>query len=117
MYIPPASLSVPLTSGIRQVLKSTPVVAVSRINDPVLAENAIADGHCDMVGLVRGQIADPEFSNKAREGRLEDIRLCIGCNQGCWDASVGDLNCTQNVMAGRESTRYGTIKPADVKKE
>jgi 2,4-dienoyl-CoA reductase-like NADH-dependent reductase (Old Yellow Enzyme family)/thioredoxin reductase len=117
MYIPPASISVPLASGIKQAVKSVPVVAVSRINDPALAENAIASGHCDMVGLVRGQLADPEFGNKAREGRIDDIRLCIGCNQGCWDAGIEILRCTQNAVVSRESSRYGVIKPAEIKKK
>jgi 2,4-dienoyl-CoA reductase-like NADH-dependent reductase (Old Yellow Enzyme family)/thioredoxin reductase len=118
MYIPPASISVPLASGIKQAVKSIPVVACSRINEPTLAENILADGHADMVGLVRALIADPEFPNKAREGRTEDIRLCIACNQGCWEGQVmGALDCTQNVMAGRESDVYGTIKAAPEKKK
>jgi NADPH-dependent 2,4-dienoyl-CoA reductase/sulfur reductase-like enzyme len=117
MYYPPASISVPLASGIKQALKSIPVVAVSRINDPALAEKAIADGHCDMVGLVRGQLADPEFANKAREDRVEDIRLCIGCNQGCWDYGIEILRCTQNAVLSKESTRFAVIKPAEKKKK
>jgi 2,4-dienoyl-CoA reductase-like NADH-dependent reductase (Old Yellow Enzyme family)/thioredoxin reductase len=116
-YIPPASISVPLASGIKQVVKSVPVVAMGRINDPMLAEKAIADGHCDMVGLVRGQLADPEFGNKAREGRVEDIRLCIGCNQGCWDGGIEILRCTQNAVVSLESSRYGTITKAPLKKK
>jgi NADPH-dependent 2,4-dienoyl-CoA reductase/sulfur reductase-like enzyme len=67
-----------------------------------------------MVGLVRGQMADPEFGNKAREGRVEDIRLCIGCNQGC--VVEGRPKCTQNLAASREATEIGEIKPADRKK-
>jgi 2,4-dienoyl-CoA reductase-like NADH-dependent reductase (Old Yellow Enzyme family)/thioredoxin reductase len=116
-YIPPASISVPLASGIKQAVKSIPVAAMGRINDPALAENAIAGGHCDMVGLVRGQLADPEFGNKAREGRIEDIRLCIGCNQGCWDAGIEILRCTQNAVVSQESSRYGTITKALHKKK
>jgi 2,4-dienoyl-CoA reductase-like NADH-dependent reductase (Old Yellow Enzyme family)/thioredoxin reductase len=119
MYIPPASISVPLASGIKKAVKSIPVIACSRINEPTLAENAIADGHCDMVGLVRGQIADPEFGNKAREGKVEDIRLCIACNQGCWDSDwgIGVINCTQNPAACKESSEYAAVQPATVKKK
>jgi 2,4-dienoyl-CoA reductase-like NADH-dependent reductase (Old Yellow Enzyme family)/thioredoxin reductase len=116
MYIPAGSISIPLASGIKQAVKSIPVMATSRINDPALAEKAITDGHCDMVGLVRGHMADPEFGNKAREGRLDDIRLCIGCNQGCWDAA-GVSNCTQNATVAKEATRYGTITRAGKKKK
>jgi 2,4-dienoyl-CoA reductase-like NADH-dependent reductase (Old Yellow Enzyme family)/thioredoxin reductase len=119
MYIPPASISVPLTSGIKHAVKSIPVIACSRINEPTLAEKAIADGHTDMVGIVRGQIADPEFTNKAREGKVDEIRLCIACNQGCWDSpwGVGVLNCTQNAVAGKESLEIAVIKAAPKKKK
>jgi len=115
MYIPPASLSVPLASGIKQGIKSIPVIACGRINDPALAEKALTEGHCDMVGVVRGQIADPEFGNKSRAGLIEDIRLCIACNQGCNVA--GKPQCTQNLVSGRETTELAVIKPAPVKKK
>jgi 2,4-dienoyl-CoA reductase-like NADH-dependent reductase (Old Yellow Enzyme family)/thioredoxin reductase len=116
MYIPAGSLSIPLTSGLKQVVKKVPVVATGRINDPALAEKAIAEGHTDMVGMVRAQIADPEFGNKAREGRIEDIRLCIGCNQGCWE-SEAESTCLQNAAVYKEATELATIKPATVKKK
>ncbi len=116
MYVPAGSLSIPLTSGLKQVVKTIPLVATSRINDPALAEKAIAEGHADMVGMVRAQIADPEFGNKAREGRIEDIRLCIGCNQGCWE-SEAEPTCLQNAAVYREATEYATIKPASPKKK
>lgn len=116
MYIPAGSISIPLASGIKQVIEKVPVIATSRINDPTIAEKAIAEGHTDMVGLVRAQIADPEFGNKAREGRIEDIRLCIGCNQGCWE-SEAEATCLQNAAVYKEATEYATIKPASVKKK
>lgn len=115
MYVPPASISVPMASGIKQAVKSIPVIACGRINDPAIAEKAIADGHCDMVGLVRGQIADAEFGNKAREGRIEDIRICIACNQGC--NVEGKPKCTQNLVSGRETQEIAVIKPAPKKKK
>ena len=116
MYIPAGSISIPLASRIKQVVRSVPVVTTSRINTPELAEQAIAGGHTDMVGLVRAQIADPDFGNKAREGTVEDIRLCIGCNQGCWE-SEAEATCLQNALANKESTEYAVIKPASVKKK
>lgn len=116
MYVPAGSISIPLASRIKQVVGPVPVVAASRINTPQMADEAIARGYTDMVGLVRGQIADPEFSNKAREGRVEDIRLCIGCNQGCWE-SEAEATCLQNTAANKESTEYAVIKPAPMKKK
>jgi len=115
MYVPPASISVPMASGIKQAVKSIPVIACGRINDPAIAEKAIADGHCDMVGLVRGQIADAEFANKAREGKIEDIRICIACNQGC--NVEGKPKCTQNLVSGRETKEIAVIKPVSKKKK
>jgi len=67
MYIPPASISVPLASGIKQAVKSIPVIACGRINDPAIAEKAIAEGHCDMVGLVRGR--SPTLNSGIKPGR------------------------------------------------
>ncbi len=116
MYIPAGSIGIPLASGIKQAVKSIPVMATSRFNDPALAEKAIAEGHCDMVGMVRAHMADPEIGNKAREGRLDDIRMCIGCNQACWDGA-GASNCAQNATSAREATRFGTIIKAERKKK
>jgi len=103
MYFPPAPW-IPLASSIRQAVQKTPVIAACRINDPLLAEKILADGHADLIGLVRALLCDPEFPNKAREGRLDDIRQCIACNQGCIDrhhAGV-QISCLQNVTVGRE---------------
>lgn len=81
-----------------------PVIACNRINDPSLAERVVVDGLADMVGMARGMIADPELPSKALAGKLEDVRSCIGCNQGCLDAvfSNRSVTCAVNVRAGRE---------------
>jgi 2,4-dienoyl-CoA reductase (NADPH2) len=71
----------------------------------VQADRALRDGHCDLVGVVRGQIADPDFTAKSRAGLTEQIRLCLSCNQEC----VGRmglnrwLGCIENPAAGREA--------------
>jgi 2,4-dienoyl-CoA reductase (NADPH2) len=78
---------------------------VGRIKDPVQAERALAAGHCDLVGVVRGQIADPDFAAKARAGYATQIRTCLSCNQEC----VGRmglnrwLGCIENPRTGREA--------------
>ena len=83
-----------------------PVVGVGRFKDPLQAERALDDGLCDLVGVVRGQIADPDFAAKARSGHATDIRTCLSCNQEC----VGRmglnrwLGCIENPRTGREST-------------
>jgi 2,4-dienoyl-CoA reductase (NADPH2) len=82
-----------------------PVVGVGRFKDPVQADRALTEGHCDLVGVVRGQIADADFARKARSGHTDRVRLCLSCNQEC----VGRmglnrwLGCIENARTGRES--------------
>jgi mycofactocin system FadH/OYE family oxidoreductase 2 len=116
----PLAYTVPLAASIRSVVK-LPVFACNRINDPHLAEKILSDGHADMIGMVRAQICDPEIVNKTREGRTEDIRYCIACNQGCI-GRVGIANkrvgCVQNPAVGEEKDLgIGTLKPAEKKKK
>lgn len=115
----PLGYTIPLAAGIKEVV-GLPVFATGRINDPVMAERVLANGQADMIGMVRAQICDPELANKAREGRLEEIRFCVADNQGCY-GRVGinkSIGCIQNPAIGREKA-YGTgsIKLAPVKKK
>ena len=93
------------------------VLFTGRINDPVLAENLVKDGYCDLVGMVRAGIADPEFANKAREGRLGEIRRCIACTR-CIDEASESLYipytpmCSINPVIGRELKYEQLFKPA-----
>jgi 2,4-dienoyl-CoA reductase (NADPH2) len=92
-----------IPSAIRKRV-SLPVIGVGRFKDPLQADRALRDGHCDLVGIVRGQIADADFARKARSGHAEDVRLCLSCNQEC----VGRmglnrwLGCIENPRTGRE---------------
>ena len=102
MHIPPGySMFIP--SAIRKAVE-LPVVGVGRFKDPLQAERALAEGHCDLVGVVRGQIADADFAAKAKAGATDEIRLCLSCNQEC----VGRmglnrwLGCIENPRTGRE---------------
>ena len=113
MHIPPG-YALYIASALRRAV-NLPVIGVGRIKDPVQAERVLAEGHADLVGIVRGQIADPEFARKARENRVEDIRLCISCNQEC----VGRMGlnrwmgCIETPGTGREKTLgVGTLRPA-----
>ena len=81
MHVPPGyTLFIP--AALREHV-SLPVVGVGRIKDPVQADRALEEGHCDLVGVVRGQIADADFAAKSRAGLTEEIRLCLSCNQEC----------------------------------
>ena len=97
-----------------------PVIAFGRINDPVMAEQILAEGNADFIGMARQLACDPETPKKTMEGRLDDIRHCIGCNDGCVFQVLREfpLHCVQNPGAGREA-KYGmgTLAPAKQKKK
>jgi 2,4-dienoyl-CoA reductase-like NADH-dependent reductase (Old Yellow Enzyme family) len=88
---------------------SKPLIVTGRINDPAVAETILAGAHADCVGMTRALICDPELPIKAREGRVEDIRFCIACNQACigHDRRGGFVSCIQNPAAGRELLAAG----------
>lgn len=111
MHVPPGyALFIP--SAIRAAV-DLPVVGVGRFKDPAQAERALAEGHCDLVGVVRGQIADADFAVKAKAGATDDIRLCLSCNQEC----VGRmglnrwLGCIENPETGHEASRAAPTHP------
>lgn len=79
-----------------------PVISFS-INDPVLAEKAIADGETDMIAMGRQLLADPEWANKVRGGKIEDIVRCERDNFCVFSIlREGTINCTKNPNLGRE---------------
>jgi 2,4-dienoyl-CoA reductase-like NADH-dependent reductase (Old Yellow Enzyme family)/thioredoxin reductase/putative sterol carrier protein len=65
---------------IKESLEKTPVAVVGRINTPDFAEEILQNNKADLVALGRALLADPEFPNKIKEGKIESIRTCIGCN-------------------------------------
>jgi len=93
-----------LAGGLKEVVK-IPVAANIRINDPVLAEQALAEGKADLIAMCSPLIADPELPNKAKEGRLEDIRMCTGCCT-CWSdlaEKFQPIGCSVNAQVGKET--------------
>ncbi|MEA1795990.1 mycofactocin system FadH/OYE family oxidoreductase 2 [Rhodococcus qingshengii] len=110
LHLVEASMAVPtgyanfVPSAIKEAV-DLPVVGVGRFKTPEHAEAALEDGVCDLVGVVRGQIADPDFVNKARAGQSVQVRTCLSCNQECVGRmGLGRwLGCTENPRAGRES--------------
>jgi 2,4-dienoyl-CoA reductase-like NADH-dependent reductase (Old Yellow Enzyme family)/thioredoxin reductase len=82
-----------------------PVIASGSINLPALAESILVEGKGDFIGLGRPIWADPEWPNKAKEGRPEDIRPCIRCNDGCLargDHQAKTVWCSVNMALCRE---------------
>ena len=108
----PHALYADLAAATRSVVK-VPVILAGRVSTPEQAERVLASGVCDLVGMTRAMIADPEMPRKAMEGRLDDIRTCVGASEGC----IGRLRqgkaitCIQNPMIGREE-ELGVITPA-----
>jgi 2,4-dienoyl-CoA reductase-like NADH-dependent reductase (Old Yellow Enzyme family) len=93
----------PYAAKVRERVR-IPVFVAGRINQPQEAEAILASGQADVCGMTRAMISDPEMPNKAREGRTDDIRACIGCNQAC----IGHfqkgipISCIQHPQTGRE---------------
>jgi len=93
---------------------SIPLVTSNRINLPSTAEQILADGCGDMVSMARPLLADPEFVRKAREGRSDEINVCIACNQACLDHTFANKmsSCLVNPRACHE-TELNYIKAAN----
>ncbi|HSA49004.1 MAG TPA: FAD-dependent oxidoreductase, partial [Yinghuangia sp.] len=97
----PAGYEVADTANMARAV-SLPVVAVGRITTPEMAENILATGKAEFVGMARQLIADPQWPVKAREGRPDDIRPCIGANWCVASFARGPLSCIHNPQVGRE---------------
>jgi NADPH-dependent 2,4-dienoyl-CoA reductase/sulfur reductase-like enzyme len=85
-------------------VKHAKVQCEAHVRTPENAEAVVRSGQADLVSIVRGQIADPHLANKAKEGRPEDVRPCLSCNQMCWGRRYRDywISCLINPSAGRE---------------
>jgi 2,4-dienoyl-CoA reductase-like NADH-dependent reductase (Old Yellow Enzyme family)/thioredoxin reductase len=117
--IPPmaekAGCFIPLAEGIKERI-NIPVITVGKIHDPFLAETTIQQNKADLIAMGRALIADPDLPNKILAGKIDEIRKCICCNQGCLDRehniilpvakpeSDVHLLCMQNPDLGREFT-------------
>lgn len=102
MVMPNAYLA-PLAQRVKEAV-SLPVLIAGRVTQPQEAEHILESGQADMVGLVRAHICDPQFMTKTRDGRVEDIRACIGCNQACIGHRLKGfpVSCIQYPESGRE---------------
>jgi 2,4-dienoyl-CoA reductase-like NADH-dependent reductase (Old Yellow Enzyme family) len=93
-----------LAASVRQVV-DVPVIATARIVDPIQADRIISDGQADLCIMNRALIADPHMPNKARANQLDDVRQCMGYNEGCIDRiyTGRGVTCVQNPVIGRET--------------
>lgn len=91
--------------ALKQVVE-VPVISVGRIHDPVLAERILREGSADLVAMGRPLLADAELPEKARQGRLAELRRCISC-QSCIDSmETGRMHCAVNPETGREQELF-----------
>jgi len=106
-----------LAASIRQVV-DVPVITFGRIVDPVQADKILAAGEADLVIMNRALIADPHLPNKAQAGNVDDIRQCMGYNEGCIDRiyTGRGVTCVQNPVIGREAA-WAVLKPAAAKQK
>ncbi len=111
----PLGCNVHLAEGIKAAV-NIPVSIAGRINDAAFADSILKEGKSDFISMARALHADPQFPNLSREGKLDDICMCIGCNQGCIDmlGTMVPVFCAINPLVGRE--RELAIKPAERKK-
>ena len=102
---------------VKKVVK-IPVFCAGRMDNPDMALEAIENNVCDVVELARPLLADPDYVNKLRSGRISEIRPCISCHEGCMGriSEYSMLNCAVNPQAARERvTAYNPIvKPKKI---
>ena len=96
-----------------------PCIAVGNIRHPQIAEEILAKGDADFIGMGRGLIAEPEWVNKVEYGNEGDLRSCISCNIGCAGHRIGlnqPIRCTVNpaVNSGEDYMKHKIKKPCNV---
>jgi 2,4-dienoyl-CoA reductase (NADPH2) len=107
--VPQITMAVPrgafsyLARGVKEAV-SIPVISSNRCSDPVLAERMLRQGVADLIAMGRPLIADPDLPRKALEGRVDEIRPCVACNQGCFDHIFArePVACLVNPRCGQE---------------
>nr|WP_054755571.1 FAD-dependent oxidoreductase [Liquorilactobacillus satsumensis] len=120
VWIPPCysprGSALPMAAAIKKVVK-IPVIAVNSIS-PEMGEKTLAAGNADFVALGRQSIADPDYPKKVMEGRGEDIRRCLRCNecQGSGGMEWQSIQCSVNPEVSMEYSNFADVKPAETKR-
>ncbi len=110
-YQVPAANFIENAKAIKSVV-NIPVTAVGRLNDPEVAKMVLASTDIDIIGMGKAALADPEYPNKLKANRVDEINRCIGCLQGCLHekGKTGELHCMVNPFLGRE-LEYKNLPP------
>jgi NADPH-dependent 2,4-dienoyl-CoA reductase/sulfur reductase-like enzyme len=115
LVVPPMEIEpghgVPFAARARRAAPGLAILAEGRINRPEIGEQALADGACDLVGMTRALLVDPLMPQRARDGEIERIRMCVGYNL-CLARRYRkfDVACVQNPAMGNEAT-LGDLSP------
>jgi 2-enoate reductase len=111
----PAACQVDLAEAVKQVV-GLPVIAHGKLGDPEIACSVVEEGKADFIALGRPVLADPDWPNKVKAGRLDEIRPCIGCNEACLGRGyeMKYLGCTVNPLCGME--REYALSPVEQRK-
>ncbi len=106
---------VDVSEEIKKVV-NIPVMCAGRINEACIAETVLETNKADLIGMGRASLADPDFPIKVKEERLDEIRYCIGCVQGCIGGNMRGENC--HCLVNPEINREFELKnePATNKK-
>lgn len=93
----------PYCKMVKEVV-DVPVICAGRMDDPIIAVEALDNGDCDMISMGRPLLADPDYVNKLRAGLQEDIRPYISCQEGCMGRiqHYSMINCAVNPQTARE---------------
>lgn len=115
-----APLAKRLRTAVREENPEITVATTGRITDPRTADQLLVEGAADLVSMTRGHIADPAVAEKAKEGRLDELIECMGCNQGCIERvyNGAECRCVLNPATGFEADLgTGTLNPAEPTRE
>lgn len=119
--VPPNNVPIEFNIYAAESIKKSvgiPVIGGGRVHDPYYAEDIVGSGRADMIFIGRGSLADPEFPNKVKEGKYEEITKCICCMQRC-SIHLGNpkytISCMQNPFTGKESEWF--VNPAEKTKK
>ncbi|MBW2652771.1 MAG: FAD-dependent oxidoreductase, partial [Deltaproteobacteria bacterium] len=101
-YSPPGCM-VFLAEKVKQV-SSLPVITVGRLHYPEVAERALVEGKADFIAIGRGLLSEPEWVNKVKSGKTDELIPCLGCHEGCkWQMITGEpTSCALNPICGHE---------------
>jgi len=112
----PVGCNVPLAQEIKKVVK-IPIIVAGKLGNPLLAEKVLRAGQADLIAMGRALLVDPELPRKAQEGRLDDIRPCLYCNEYCSGniSRMWRISCQVNPSLGQE--KEYRIRPAEKSKK